>query len=361
MYSLESPSKVQLADFCKSTCKIDLLRNNIKSYVEDAKTFTQKVGNIYVEFAVEKNSFTYNFLNELLKHDNLEKLISEDIEYFITVINKFETERVKKNFTVSDFYTKRMTKKRIERLTGHVLHANDIVDVTMVILYQIFVVEGYENGDVFDKARFVQSLDLRVCPYCDRAYIFSVENTDKKKGQRIVKPQIDHFFPKSKYPFLALSYQNLIPVCQTCNTIGAKGENDPIEGNMFRFPYPYRFKDDDIRFYCLFRGNKFFNDDNYKIGIDYNSNTVLEEGCNNILSLNKLYERHNHEAHKIFSQITMLQSKLVTYYKNLGIPKSQFTITPQLILGFPFSAKASRNELLYRFKKDMFEQFTGRK
>lgn len=57
----------------------------------------------------------------------------------------------------------------------------------------------------------------------------------------------------------------------------------------------------------------------------------------------------------------MLTTHKEGYYKNLGIPKSQFTITPQLILGFPFSAKASRNELLYRFKKDKFEQFTGRK
>ena len=31
------------------------------------------------------------------------------------------------------------------------------------------------------------------------------------------KKQIDHFFPKRKYPFLALCYYNLIPSCDICN------------------------------------------------------------------------------------------------------------------------------------------------
>ena len=34
----------------------------------------------------------------------------------------------------------------------------------------------------------------------------------------------DHFFSKSKYPFLSLSYFNLIPCCSTCNTTKSSKE-----------------------------------------------------------------------------------------------------------------------------------------
>ncbi len=59
---------------------------------------------------------------------------------------------------------------------------------------------------------FVEDIGLKTCPYCNRNYIFSVNKRSKK-----LRPEIDHFYPKSKYPFLAMSYGNLIPSCSVCN------------------------------------------------------------------------------------------------------------------------------------------------
>ena len=60
-------------------------------------------------------------------------------------------------------------------------------------------------------------LDIRVCPYCNRAYIFTL----KGRGtiSRSVRPELDHFYPKSnpKYKHLAISFYNLIPACPSCN------------------------------------------------------------------------------------------------------------------------------------------------
>mgnify|MGYP000006537395 CR=1 FL=1 len=67
----------------------------------------------------------------------------------------------------------------------------------------------------------LNSLNLSVCPYCNRQYIFGTDNNRK------VGAQFDHFYSKSKYPYLALSFYNLIPCCPTCNK--AKGE-ECIEG-----------------------------------------------------------------------------------------------------------------------------------
>ena len=53
-------------------------------------------------------------------------------------------------------------------------------------------------------------MGVTVCPYCNRQYIFTV-------ASRKVRPQLDHFFPKREYPYLALSLYNMIPSCGLCN------------------------------------------------------------------------------------------------------------------------------------------------
>lgn len=85
------------------------------------------------------------------------------------------------------------------------------------LLFYIFVEHGYmkcftngKNSDNYSAYTYVEKLDIRTCPYCNRNYIFIV-----KKGK--LRPEIDHFYPKTVYPYLAVNYFNLIPSCQTCN------------------------------------------------------------------------------------------------------------------------------------------------
>lgn len=51
--------------------------------------------------------------------------------------------------------------------------------------------------------------DLRVCPMCDG---------------NLGEPEVDHFYPKKKYPTLSCHYLNLVPICSNCNSRSAKGE-----------------------------------------------------------------------------------------------------------------------------------------
>ena len=60
----------------------------------------------------------------------------------------------------------------------------------------------------------------KICPYCNQNYAFTVTGTTKD-----FRPTLDHFFPKAKYPFLALSLYNLVPSCYTCNS-SLKGKTD---------------------------------------------------------------------------------------------------------------------------------------
>jgi len=77
-----------------------------------------------------------------------------------------------------------------------------------------------------------------ICPYCQRNYIGIFENKDSQKG--FTAPDLDHFYPKSKYPFLSATISNLIPACLVCNQ-RLKNDKDthqlnipnPLENNIF--------------------------------------------------------------------------------------------------------------------------------
>lgn len=61
--------------------------------------------------------------------------------------------------------------------------------------------------------QFTENFDINVCVYCNRQYTFTIHTSDGK-----CRPTLDHFFDKGKYPYLALSFFNLIPSCYTCNS-----------------------------------------------------------------------------------------------------------------------------------------------
>ena len=64
--------------------------------------------------------------------------------------------------------------------------------------------------------------NYRICPYCQQAYAMTVVREDK---ERCFRPTLDHYYPKSRFPFLSLSIYNLIPSCYTCNS-SLKGAKD---------------------------------------------------------------------------------------------------------------------------------------
>ena len=92
----------------------------------------------------------------------------------------------------------------------------------------------YGNDQIYGAYRFVELLDLKTCPYCNRNYISIIEKNDLNEKQ--TRPELDHFHPKSIYPFLAINYYNLIPSCSTCNKL--KSDDDSL-----KLLHPY---DDDI-------------------------------------------------------------------------------------------------------------------
>lgn len=130
--------------------------------------------------------------------------------------------------------------------------------------------------------QILHELNLSVCPYCNRHYIYIVDN-----GKR-VSAQFDHFYCKTKYPYLALSFYNLIPCCPTCNK--AKGELQ-IKIN----PYVEGFDDKctikiDLPLNCILREGE------WNVCIDGDERTMTNVEA---FVLDKLYKKHNDYASEI--------------------------------------------------------------
>lgn len=153
------------------------------------------------------------------------------------------------------------------------------------IIYNIFVNSVYETK--FKKLAFINSINIDTCPYCNRGYIYSLDKTDE------IKPQIDHFFPKSLYPFLAMSFYNLIPCCQTCNGFGAKEEKDPLHVNLTN---PYLLNNTHFKFGYTLNTFEKINPLINKTNLDKNNLTVTLStklnGHLKVFKLDKLYEKH---------------------------------------------------------------------
>jgi len=98
------------------------------------------------------------------------------------------------------------------------------------ILKYIFTTCGYNNLNTKEKKLFYKNSKINTCIYCNRNYIFDVEENGHIKGH------IDHFYPKGKYPYFAMSYFNFIPVCESCNKV--KGELDTTDIEK-KFIHPY--------------------------------------------------------------------------------------------------------------------------
>jgi hypothetical protein len=56
-------------------------------------------------------------------------------------------------------------------------------------------------------------LAVDACPYCNRQFINTYYS---KKGK--TRATLDHFYAQSVYPYLAISFFNLIPSCYSCNS-----------------------------------------------------------------------------------------------------------------------------------------------
>ena len=91
-----------------------------------------------------------------------------------------------------------------------------------------------ELGGELDTAYWLQhQLKVRTCPYCNANYT-------RVSFPKAFRADLEHFFPRSEYPYLSVSLFNLFPACQTCNKLKSDKANR-LDGEEILYPYSESF------------------------------------------------------------------------------------------------------------------------
>lgn len=152
----------------------------------------------------------------------------------------------------------------------------------------------YEDMRSVEYPQYLLNSDLRTCVYCNSQTTHSFESIyyskkKKKKRKKIIsKLQLDHYYPKSKYPFLSTSFFNLYPTCANCNL--AKGDEKALfelytNGNNLEV-FNFWIEDQSLLDYWLSLDLK-----KIKINLETtNGDVALLQNHNELFQIQKVYD-----------------------------------------------------------------------
>jgi 5-methylcytosine-specific restriction endonuclease McrA len=233
------------------------------------------------------------------------------------------------------------------------------------------------NGKKWGAYEFTRLLNIDVCPYCNRQYIFTINNGDGR-------PQIDHFYPQSDYPYLSCSIYNFIPSCPQCNL--QKGDvlnkyatkTEQQNHNEFKYDpngrafilYPYedsietkdsngKITERKIWFSAMYgEWKKEYKllDDSIRVQIKKKNDPLLNDKIENSIEafhLNELYSCHKIDMEDLF-----------TRYRNYSKPKideiTKLILSEQLDIEIPELNKEQKKKLKEKLYKRVASTYTKR-
>jgi len=191
-------------------------------------------------------------------------------------------------------------------------------------------------------------LGIKVCPYCNRQYVFTVNNAG-------TRPEFDHFLPKSKYPLLALSFYNLIPCCHICNHI--KGNiRFTLEENLY--PYTDSFHDK-AEFVIEKYTSDIFHDRNSDFEIKLHDKSEERAKANiNTFKLQEIYNEHKDYAHEIIIKAVYYNESLKKLYSDSFGSFFDPAFIAQMYYGNYLDRCGIMNRTLAKFTQDIIKQFS---
>lgn len=197
----------------------------------------------YLEKPSEKDLNAY----KALLYDKIQKKIEKKIEKDSCFKILLEEDNIEKLLISEPKELYELNKDLMKEITGY--YPDDPVEYKgndkVKKLQEIFNYNTLISGNKDNSYKIAEIKGRNTCTYCNRQYTITL----KEDGEFITRPQFDHWFPKSVFPLLALSFYNLIPSCSICNS-SAKGEQ------IFSFeelihPYKRSSPETDFRFSYL--------------------------------------------------------------------------------------------------------------
>lgn len=199
-----------------------------------------------------------------------------------------------------------------------------------------------------------QIIKVKTCPYCNAALTVA---TEKKDGRYNARFQLDHYFPKSKYPLLSISLFNLIPSCNNCNQ--SKSSKPPRINNdfhlytednpkeLFEFEIPKK----NVAKYILFRKQTDI-EIVFKSGLD--GNDIYTDKHNKEFQIDGIYRTQKDVAEELLIK-HIAYSK--TQIENLsGFLKLPPEVVSRMVVGNYTDREDIHKRPLAKFQQDIARQ-----
>ncbi|WP_169764010.1 HNH endonuclease [Campylobacter mucosalis] len=195
--------------------------------------------------------------------------------------------------------------------------------------------KAYEN--VVSK-KFAKDIVLfknyHICPYCKVNYI--------KMQDGIARPDLDHFYPKRKFFYLAITFDNLVPSCTLCNQ-RLKRDKDPVINfyktqNIFK---KIQFECDIINKYIYISNIDDFDCSEKEWIRDMKTQEIYSMHTEIFDNIYEKYEKYRKSNIKDMAACLNLDEK---YIKDIVFAE--------------YKIMKERNEPLYKLKQDLFKQIS---
>ncbi|WP_318677867.1 hypothetical protein [Treponema sp.] len=337
-----------------------------KDFIFEKIKFLEKNEEGYDE--ITQNKLKLKRLQTLIIGDPNTEINGEKIYDFFKKINKkykwhnISAMSKKENETDSEFTDRKKICEKDNKLTQDLQEAfgyNDFVASPSKAQWYIDFKKKNNNKDWNIKV-LNEKLNVDVCPYCNRQYIFGYDLANKKRNIA----EIDHFNPKSHYPFLSCSLYNFIPSCHTCNSIKQAQDKNIL--------YPYT---DSLDEYTKKEKNAVFTFKakngsqltfpinkktqkkiELKINPNYSKKNEADES-KKLFHLDEIYSKHILELNDIIERYENCTPKQLQALYNFVTTNLQINISEEnlkkLILGLPINT--TKEYPLRKFKEDIID------
>lgn len=240
--------------------------------------------------------------------------------------------------------------------------SNELLDHQQVIqmrykgiyesICQLFDYEAWfqnpKKQNRYDVYKLAFNLSRNTCTYCNRIYTSTAKDINLGK---VMRAQIDHWFPQTRFPLLVVSFYNLIPSCSLCNS----SIKNASEFKLATHNHPY--EDVDISSEFVFSYDYSHSSDSYEIKI-----VPMRAGVKAMRLLNDLDTRNVYNSHQLeLKDLILIKNNYSANYLNglIGaFPDANLSHREiyRLAFGVELESRDYYKLPLSKFKKDILTE-----
>ncbi|SFM78770.1 HNH endonuclease [Rugamonas rubra] len=220
-----------------------------------------------------------------------------------------------------------------------------LTDAKLVFDYATF---SAKNSATWNAYKLCAKARYSICPYCQQSFSFTVQKPKGKGGA--FRPTLDHYYPKGKYPYLALSLYNLVPSCYSCNSSLKTTKDFYTKKHLHPLSDTEEIKFSwDIDSYLQQRGT---GKSNFELTLQFDKKNTAAKNSANTFLLHERFVGHKGML-ELFVQTIQYWNENPILNPQVSKREFRFNFTEQHALGFD---KANyKNEMLGKIKLDLYD------